>query len=292
VFGIALKDLLGLTVIAAIITTAGSLLGSFLKDFLFARSLESWKSKNALQAAYRKFRDPILLSAIELCNRLHEICEPRGQEFMDASLLLSCPKQQSTNTTDDLYFRHYKVVSTLYRFCAFLGWLELYRQEITFLDSGHAKVNKKFEEALKAIRGVLADGHLNTAHNWQSWSDFLMFREEQRAIGEIMIVSGASQRTVIGYAQFCKLLECPDYCDRWFKSAISLLTDFDGEFQNFRLVRLNLLNTHLVSLIRLLDKEKITKRMADIEIEAKANAQRLIAAGSGLADEAISEQLV
>lgn len=97
------------------------------------------------------------------------------------------------------------MLSTVYRLCAFLGWLELYRQDVTFLDTGRQNENRRFEEALARLRGDLADGQLNKAHDWLEWRDRLIFREEQRAIGEAMIASGTTSRVVIGYGTFCTL---------------------------------------------------------------------------------------
>src|ERR1035437_8046900 len=70
------------------------------------------------------------------------------------------------NSADDEYYQRYKFISTLYRLCAWLGWVELYRQEVAFLDSGQQKTNGAFERDLDAIRSSLADGHLNEAEDW------------------------------------------------------------------------------------------------------------------------------
>src|SRR5215469_13697512 len=51
--------------------------------------------------------------------------------------------------------QQYKLISTIYRFCALLGWLELYRQEVTFLDSGRNRDNERLERCIRHIREVL-----------------------------------------------------------------------------------------------------------------------------------------
>src|SRR5580765_5977083 len=50
------KAWLGLTVVAAIVSTVGALFGIFLKDYLFSRSLEQWKQRQTLEQLYQKYR--------------------------------------------------------------------------------------------------------------------------------------------------------------------------------------------------------------------------------------------
>lgn len=59
-------------VVAALVTTVGTLFGHYLKEVVLARSLEDWKHRRTLREVYRKYRDPIVLAAIELASRLKE----------------------------------------------------------------------------------------------------------------------------------------------------------------------------------------------------------------------------
>jgi len=79
--------ILGLTVVAALVTTTGTLLGLILKEVFLARSFERWKSRRSLLQVSRKYRDPIVLAALELCNRLDRICREYPPDYLDASLL-------------------------------------------------------------------------------------------------------------------------------------------------------------------------------------------------------------
>jgi len=83
-------SLLSFAAVGAFVTTAGTLLGHYLKEAVLAKSFESWKRRQALEALYGKYRDPIVLSAIELAMRLNEACKEHPAEFL-AGDLLPCP---------------------------------------------------------------------------------------------------------------------------------------------------------------------------------------------------------
>ncbi len=272
-FGLTAGNLLSLTVLAAIVTTLGNLFATVLKDFLFARSLEKWKSKQQLRQVYLKLRDPLLLATLELINRIVEIAFESSVNFLEKSLLEAKPQRMIANSADDEYFQRYKFVSTLYRLCGWLGWVELYRQEVAFLDSGHQRTNKDFEWHVEAMRSCLADGHLNDAEDWLEWTDSLIFREEQRAIGESMI--DRLKPSVIGYGSFYdKFLSAgvrPE--NAWIAVATDFLTDLksvsDAKNRDFRRARCLLLVSHGVCLIECLSKERVDDRFAQLRIRAE-----------------------
>jgi len=202
-FGLKPQELLALTVLAAVVTTAGNLLATFLKEFFFARSFEEWKERRTLMSVYRKYRDPIVLAGKELESRLSQICQDYPPDYLRSEVLDATPLELESNSSEDPHYKRYRLLSTVYRLCAFLGWLELYRQDLTFLDTGRQSENRRLEEAIARLKGDLADGQLNQADDWQEWRDRLIFREEQRAIGEVMITNG--NRVVVGYGTFCML---------------------------------------------------------------------------------------
>jgi hypothetical protein len=130
-----------------------------------------------------------------------DILDIHPTNYLQSSLLDFHPDQLEANSAEDPYYKRYRLLSTVYRLCAFLGWLELYRQDVTFLNAGEKKDSKLLEKALENIRNDLADGRLNAALDFQKWNDRLIFREEQRAIGEAMI-TGTSPRMVMGTEPF------------------------------------------------------------------------------------------
>jgi hypothetical protein len=183
--------------------------------------------------------------------------------FLTATVLDSRPSGQRQNSTDDPYFRRYKLLSTLYRFCAFLGWLELYRHEITYLHTGSSHRSRELQEAIELIREDFADGQLSTAEDWQTWRDGLVFREELRAIGESMIESNNTPRTVMGYGRFVELFDSLDSSpmQRWAQVLLNFLLDLGVEQRDFRRVRLQRLVVHLVDVLILLDKDSVEKHL-------------------------------
>jgi hypothetical protein len=247
-----LSKLLGLTVLAAIVTTSGTLLGLFLKELFFARSFERWKTKQSLAEVSRKYQEPIALAAIELCNRLTRIWDHYPTNFTDSNLLVSIPEGPTLNSAADPHFRRYTLISTVYRLCAFFGWVELYRQDTTYLDTSDSLGERRVDQKLFAVRSDFADGQLNSAKDWQTWHDVLLFREEQRAIGESMIVLVGATRTVMGYAEFSDLfLEA-----KWLRKAGSFLFDLKEE-KDFRQERIERLIFHLVELVNALSPARL-----------------------------------
>jgi hypothetical protein len=269
VFGLDAQTLLGLTVLGAMVTTGGNLAAQVLKDYALVRSFERWKSRQLLVSVFHRYRDPIILSASELCYRLAEINRDYPTVFLRRTLLNSRPESLRLNSAEDEYFQRYKFVSTVYRLCAFLGWIELYRQDVTFLDGGRRGANRRFTEALQAFQADLADGQLNNASDWFSWQDLLIFREEQRAIGDAMIRSIGQSRSVAGYGAFCAILESgtASMDGRWINSAVNFLADLH-DTKDFRRNRLHRMTVHLIDLIERLDRSRITPALRAAKIDA------------------------
>lgn len=271
-FGLTGAQLLGFTVLAAVVTTFGNLLATFLKDYLFTRSFERWKTRQQLRQVYLKFRDPLLLSTLELTSRIIEISLESRVNFLEEKLLAIAPKRMTANSSSDLYYQRYKFVSTIYRLSGWLGWVELYRQEVAFLDSGNQKVNRDFELHLEAIRSCLADGHLNDADDWLAWEDSLIFREEQRAVGEYMI--DTSKKSILGYGSFCErfITGTSESGSNWIKVVTDFLTDMrpvaDQKRLDFRRARCLLLVKHGVSLVECLNEERVNKHLAEARRKA------------------------
>jgi len=252
------RDLLGLSAVGALVTTAGTLLGLVLKDWVFARSFEKWRTRHALEAAQRKYRDPIVLSALELFHRLAEVLREYPTDFLASHLLGEQETTTERSAIRDRYFRQYKLQSSVFRLCAFLGWLELYRQELVFLESGRGRPNRLVEDSIRNIRADLADGTLNGSQDWYEWTDALIYREEQRAIGEVMITDGSGARVVLGYAQFSRLYkDDADGGTPWIATARSFFLDPEPP-RDFRLERMRRLVAHLVDLVESLDPARIS----------------------------------
>lgn len=257
-----MKDWLGLTVVAALVSSAVTLLGIFLKEWFFARSIEQWKQKRALEQTYQRFRDPLGLATRELASRLREILDSYPSVYLSSAVRASNPQRQLANSEDDPYYRRYKLTSTIYRFCALLGWIELYRQEITFLHLSDNLHTDKLESSLSLFRRSFADGDLNQADDFDEWRDTLIFREELRAMGEAMLESRGSSRTVMGYAKFFSSIEDTSTAiSHWGTVASNFFLDLEVD-RDFRKQRMAAALCQLVDMCELLNNGKLDDSMS------------------------------
>lgn len=269
--GLDFKTWLGLTVVGAAISTVGALCGIVLKDYFFTRSLERWRQQQTLEQVYQRFRDPLVLVVRELASRTLEILDHYPTVYLREAVLASRPNKQIENSVDDAYFQRYKLLSTAYRLSAFLGWLELYRQEITFLYPGNNKHAKILEAAVGRIRVDLADGQINVAEDWHEWRDTLIFREELRAIGESLIETRGSARSIMGYGRYCERLESDslNVVQRWSAVVLNFYLDLEAGGKDFRQVRLQRMLVHLVDLLRLLDKSSLGPHLQEAYVKLR-----------------------
>lgn len=222
-----------------------------------------WGEKKNIHAVYKRYKDPIILSGTELLFRLNDIVNNYTIPFLDSDVLdLHSSKPNPKDLKGD-YFKNYKWISTLYRFCSFIGWLEIYRREVTFLDSGKDKLNRKIEENLRRFRGLLADIHLN---NSSEKIDAVIFREEQRAIGGRMMKAGEDSPGIIGYEEFRQMIG-RDSENQWIQPAISFFLDLGKEEVDFRQERIKKLSESIIGLIQILDKSRgdtLPKKLANV----------------------------
>src|SRR6185503_14617270 len=138
-----------------------------------------------------------------------------------------------------------------------------------FLDSGSRGSNQDFDTCIRAIQAHLADGQLNDASDWESWHDVLIFREEQRAIGEAMIRASGPSRSVMGYGAFCELFDSDaGPSGRWLVTVSNFLLDPASE-RDFRRVRLQLLAADLVDLVDVLDHARVTTDMEQFRVKTR-----------------------
>jgi hypothetical protein len=254
-----LKEILGLGVLGALVSTVGTLLGLYLKDFVAARAFERWKARRAADDVFRRYRDPLALATSELINRLCEIISQEHPSFLKADVLKIANPRIERNDEEDPYFRRYKYDSTIYRLASVLGWIELFRQDITFLDSGQMHKNVEITNCLGDVRAALADGHLNEAADWAKWRDYLIFREEQRAIGESMIDNAANPRRVKGYDRF--LADNAERPSRWFMCLAGFFEDLETSNRDYRMIRIKRLLVALAQLLTLTSERSLSERV-------------------------------
>ncbi len=221
-----------IAVISAVISIYGQTRIARLTDRLTKqREAESREAQTA--ALMSKYRNPLLRSAIDLQSRLYNIHQ---QNFLEGL----CERSPSA--------QNYRIYNTLYVVAEYLGWVEILRREVQFLDLGDLELNRRLSELLVNI---------NQAFGARSkvGGIFQLFNGEQRAIGEIMTVPRSSTEMIgydcIGYATFVKKMGDPEFAG-WFAK---LKDDIDtmGNASKIDADRLVLIHTKLIDLIDFLD---------------------------------------
>jgi hypothetical protein len=223
-------------VVSAIISLYGQMrVAQFTDRLMKQREAESREVQTA--ALMSRYRDPLLRSAIDLQSRLYNIHQNR---FLERFYRESASAQ------------NYALHNTLYVMAEYLGWVEILRREIQFLDLGDLERNRRLSELLASINQAFGGYKLGTS--------FRLFNGEQRAIGEIMTVPRSSDEGIgydcIGYATFVKkLVNDPEFAN-WFAK---LRNDIDAiaTKPEIDLGRLVLIHSRLIDLIDFLDPHQI-----------------------------------
>lgn len=242
------EELLGAAAVGGIAGAVATLVSTILKDLVFPRQLEQWKTRRELARVFRKYKDPILLSSTELFHRVDELFLA-DFNYLVRNSSAQFPSVRQSPTYDAPFYRQYKFDSTMYRFCAFLGWLELYRLEGRFLNAESEPLALSLDDKIDRIQAVLADRKLNGTPNWREWNDRVIFREEQRAIGQMMLtIAFDKDASVLGYKDFCDTV-LPTK-QGWLQIIESFFDGIQSTLQNdFRTIRLRGLCIFLIDVI-------------------------------------------
>lgn len=219
-------------VISAIVSIYGQNRIARLTDRLKKqREAESHEAQTA--ALMSKYRDPLLRSAIDLQSRLYNIHQNR---FLENFYNRSASSQS------------YATNNTLYVVAEYLGWVEILRREVQFLDLGDQGMNRHLSELLVNINQAFAQ--------YKAGDTFQLHNGEQRAIGEIMTVPRSNNESIgydcIGYATFVKKMNDPEFAS-WFtqlRDDIDLMVVNASQDNRKRLL---LIHSKLIDLIDFLD---------------------------------------
>jgi hypothetical protein len=199
------------------------------KDELGRRRERDTKAEES-QALFLSYLDPLLQSAYDLQSRLYNFLRPGGFR----------------GGRDPEYF----TLHTLYLFADLLGWMEIIRRDLQFLDPRSVETTRELNSKLEHVRDRMAS--TSTLRD-----DLYIYRGQQRAIGELMIIEDENpsargpRHRCMGYATFVTQQDEPEL-GRWLgrlRDALSHLPDQNPE-------RLIQLQTGLIDLIDFLDPER------------------------------------
>lgn len=194
-------------------------------------SEEKRREKDRKRAA-RELRDQVLAPLVHACfelqSRLYNICQQNFLAVLDLS--------------DSMRDRDYAVEHTLYVFGQFLAYQEIVRRSVRALRLDEESETQHLNSLLARTAHVLLNNVLG--------DEFMIWRGEQRAIGEIMIVELSNgDLSALAYSTFVEKLPS---MNRWFSPlrADLLALASDVTPAKPRLIRLQ---HALVDLIEFLD---------------------------------------
>ena len=168
-----------------------------LEDFREVIAQRRSAAEKAIEAdeLVAKYRNPLLRSAFDFQSRIYNVYRPGGFR----------------GRAEPEYFR----LNTLFLFADFLGWLEIVRRELQFLDLGAVDATRKLARTIDHVQDRLAS--TSTLRD-----DLYIYRGHQRAIGEVMLSAierngGSGPRhECMGYAAFVEAQQRPEF-SRWFE---------------------------------------------------------------------------
>lgn len=202
-----------------------------LKDDLQQKKEARQKTEKA-EEVLAKYREPLLLAAFELQSRCYNIA--RGSVLKDF--------HANGNERE----REYTVQNTCYVFAQYLAWTEIIRREVQFLNLGETDSNRKLNSLQDNIRSVMLNDKFGKVCR--------IFRGEQRAIGELMIIAKGPDSFCMGYAEFAGKKE-PEFL-HWFEPLRQSVNELANDISSGQ-TRLIQLQNSLVDLIDYLDPNHI-----------------------------------
>lgn len=233
-----------MTVVAAAAVSAVAVLAAAL---LTAFAGPAWKSRHDrrrdTQAVVARYSRPLIQAAFELQSRLYNI----GRLGLFTRAWLG----------DDPDRRVYAETSTLWLIGQYLGWMEILRREVQFLELGDIRQTRQLRDRLLKVRDLLATDRFSDRR-------FQVNRSDQRAIGELMIIRRRGDKETRsdcrGYAEFIEALRDREF-DAWFKSLRQSIAETIGDGRIP--ARLVLVQRALIDLMDLLDPKRSVFPHAD-----------------------------
>jgi hypothetical protein len=189
-----------------------------------------------LEEVVGRYRDPLLSAAFELQSRIYNFVRRGFAGYLRLG---------------DEDEKRYAVNSTLFVIAQYLAWTEALRRGVQFLDLGDVERSRKLAEHVENIRAAFStDTKLR--------GPFRIFRNEQRAIGELMLEPTTADQLgdvpwqCIGFAAFCSRLEQDQTFASWFARLDRDIRTFSSSKESGH-GRLTALQNSLMDLVDFLD---------------------------------------
>jgi hypothetical protein len=182
------------------------------------------------EAVLERYRGPLLAAAFDLQDRLDNLINP------DRDFLAAYGGRRNP-------LRDEAIRTTLYRVGQYFCWVEIMRADRQYLQFREPEHTRAVADLVGEVGRTFADDRYGR--------DFMLWREEQRAIGERMIERHGDDASCVGYATFAESYE--QTYSRW-------LGRFEGKLDRataMKSTRLPHLRTTLRSLVAALDPEEL-----------------------------------
>jgi hypothetical protein len=227
--------------IAVALITSGAGLAVAITSVPLNYALSQRARHDQTQDLMARYRDPFLWSVHDLRSRIRTIL---NDEFLTRFLING--EDQILPNGDAM--RAYARRHTMFVLAEYLGWVEIIRRTVGFLDLGDQRRNQRLLEHISIIRRVLYASDLNPV--------FHVPTGQQRGIGELMIVPDREGEErgwrCIGFAEFCERLDTSPRFATWFERLDRGITSYASQTgkNHDRLIELS---TRLTQLIDFLD---------------------------------------
>ncbi|MEM7370450.1 MAG: hypothetical protein AAF587_17705 [Bacteroidota bacterium] len=173
----ALEFLQNKEISSALIATLTTIVVLFGKEFMDNRRAKKQEQKEQFDT-FKIYGSPLLLAAESLIFRLKEIFD-HGSTFLHEDGF-------------QIEYYRYRYISTLYRLCAVLGWLAIFKRELVNLDLKGKKANEEIDKAIDAFEGALASNNIGQdsllqylAKKWKVNLDKLTAKERREVEQQI-----------------------------------------------------------------------------------------------------------
>lgn len=167
---------------AAIVIALIALAASVVSTVLTVFGTDWLRARRESRTTLDTYREPLVSACYELQSRLYNIlCLHFAERYI---------------VSDEAGKRRAAIQSTLYVFAQFFGWREIIRREVQYLRFARNSKTRK----IGALLGETDQAFLSDKHGQQ----FMIWRAEQRGLGEQMIVAQHGKMSCLGYASFLK----------------------------------------------------------------------------------------
>ncbi|MEV7086349.1 hypothetical protein AB0O07_10685 [Streptomyces sp. NPDC093085] len=230
------------SLVSAVVAVCSAALAGFF-GYWQQRRLRSWEQRDYMD----RYGASLAWAAFDLQTRLFNILRghvldndpDRGDGYMTSFLTRGTEREAA-------FARR----STVFVLAEYLGWVEILRRDVQFLDLGGNRLNTRVMLQLSRIGAILA--RIDAVSN-----ELRLFRGQQRAIGELMVhpEGEPGRRRCLGFAEFCAKLDDDAAFALWFSDLLADVDRLAGDTAP-AVPRLGELQTELVALIDLLDPQE------------------------------------